>query len=102
MKGDHNTCASLNKDSGNVVFGSLCSLIAREVNLEGSYPHIQKANCATERSSPLKSIEGTFLATVSKVIAGLSTISFQQITHEIMYIFVCVCVCLCVSKNERN
>ena len=65
MKGDHYTCASLKKDSSYIVFGFVCSSIAREVNLEGSYPQFQKANCATERSSPLKSIKGISLATVS-------------------------------------
>ena len=61
-KGDHYACArSLNKDGGYVVFGLLCSLVARELNerVEGYYPQFQKGSRATTRSLPLQSLKGT-------------------------------------------
>ena len=42
VKGNHYTCASLNKDSSFVIFGFVCSLIAQKMNLEGQYPQFQK------------------------------------------------------------
>ena len=91
-KGDHYMSAQhLNKGDGNVVFILVCILIAREVYTHSS----RKGSQATERSLPLKSINGdidTNILCYNRIINYKSPTACSEDYMCILDVYVWKCV----------